>query len=252
MLSVRVNNIKVEVPEGHADIVLPAGLGTLHLNEQTIASDQITQQALFLDTNLVDIVVAEAVADRHGDPCQGAQQPPEERLPGWIGGGGYVAEPGAKQDHNGEGAVEPGTKLQHAFNIDCFVTEGDDPGPGKDNLVAQWFDGNGKEHSSFKLLVLEDARCTNDPAIGAGKPSDAPETVEGSGLGVCRSQGAETAVEVEVEFRFSDAGESGRNDRAFIDTNIVPGQNTPDELALICDYESEGRLDGGNHQAHTR
>lgn len=61
----------VDVPAGHVDISLgPAG--TLHLNESTTTrgpgSGMTVRQALFLDTTLVDIVLAEAVADFEGGP----------------------------------------------------------------------------------------------------------------------------------------------------------------------------------------
>lgn len=45
------------------------GLGTLYFNQQTTGGGAIVQRALHLDTNLVDITVAESTADYEGNPC---------------------------------------------------------------------------------------------------------------------------------------------------------------------------------------
>jgi hypothetical protein len=55
--------------------VIDLGEVVLHVNEKTTTPTSVTQQALFLDTPLVDVVIAESVADFSGDPCGGAPVP---------------------------------------------------------------------------------------------------------------------------------------------------------------------------------
>lgn len=83
VLSVTVDGTTVTVPaeDAGAPLEVPlAGLGTLFLNYQdgpdAGAADQVlTQRALFLDVDqavlplVPDVIVAEAIADIHGDPC---------------------------------------------------------------------------------------------------------------------------------------------------------------------------------------
>lgn len=77
VVGLTIGGVAVEVPAGHTDISL-GPVGTLHLNESTTtttedpAAGRTERQALFLDTNLVDIVIAEAVADFQGNPCKTA------------------------------------------------------------------------------------------------------------------------------------------------------------------------------------
>ena len=69
VVGLTVNGQPVDVPADNApaDVVLPAGV-VVHLNQTVTTADQVTQRALFLDSPLVDIVVAESIADVHGCP----------------------------------------------------------------------------------------------------------------------------------------------------------------------------------------
>lgn len=248
VVGLRINDQQIEVPAEHTHIDL-GPLGTLHLNhEETEEGDgeaKVTRRALFFEdeTGAVgNIIIAEAIADVHGDPCRDGNG---DRLAGWFTGGGFVAEPGSNRDRNEEGQVEPGTVVHHAVSLDCFEQEGTDPRPGKDNLVAQWFDEDRNEHASFKLQELHDTRCYFDPEQGdAGPPRSEFNTIEGSGEGVCRFMGQDFPAQ--IRFRFTDEGEPGiDNDEADIEVTS-PHPAAP----VFCNYTAEGRLDGGNHQAH--
>jgi hypothetical protein len=177
------------------------------------------------------------------NPCR----PPEERFPGWMTGGGYVAEPGSKWDHNGEGTVDPGTKVQHSFSIDCFFPTGNNPGK-KDHLNAQFFDDEGHHLASYKTVLINDARCTNDPNQGGARPPRSRfNTIEGSAEGVCRPQGSQgETFPASIDFRFTDEGEPGREDEA----DITVSSPAPAPFDVLCNFEEHGKLDAGNHQAH--
>lgn len=79
VVGLRVDGLEVDVARGqdHDDVVIPLDVGILHLNETIFGSDKITQRALWLDTSLVgDVIVAEAVADFHNNPCGRDPKPP--------------------------------------------------------------------------------------------------------------------------------------------------------------------------------
>jgi hypothetical protein len=64
----------VEVPPGPQEVAVPGVPLTLRLNQQTTTttadSSQRVQRALFLDTPLGEVVIAESVADFHNNPCR--------------------------------------------------------------------------------------------------------------------------------------------------------------------------------------
>lgn len=64
--SLTINDEIVNV-DGHTDV--PLVVGTLHLNEQIDEGDRLTQRALWLE-GPTEIVVSEAIADVHGNPCE--------------------------------------------------------------------------------------------------------------------------------------------------------------------------------------
>ena len=69
VVSLTINGQDVEIPADNAaaDLVVAEGI-VLHLNQTVTTTDQVTQRALFLETPLLDVVVAEAVADVHNCP----------------------------------------------------------------------------------------------------------------------------------------------------------------------------------------
>jgi hypothetical protein len=200
----------------------------------TVRALHVTSEALG-----VDVVVAESIVDTHGNPCAAVQ---EQRFPGWMTGGGFVAEPPSKQDKDGAGVVTPGEVEHHAFSMDCFFPTGDDPGR-KDHLQVSWTDDSG-ERGRFRMLLLQDARCTSagDPT----PPRSNFNTMEGEGVGLCRtSETGNVEFPAEIRFRLTDNGEPGRLDTAEFHVSS-PAEAAP----VLCDLDSNGNLDGGNHQAH--
>lgn len=263
---VRVNNLEIEVPDDGEPFTLDLSpVTTLHLNWESNDGTTITRRALFLEDTIVfgDIVVAEAVADVHGNPCGPTPTPsattptptptgtgsptPGPRHDGFLTGGSWVAEIGSKWDRNNNGTVEPGTRVGASASLDCFTAPGVDPRNGHHHLGVRWTDENDNEKSNFKLTELDDTRCL-DTAATANPPRSSWDTMEGEGRGVCTSGGV--SVTVDIRFRFTDDGEPGRDDSFFIDTDLADGAETPDGLANLCDYESEGFIDAGNIQAH--
>jgi hypothetical protein len=242
VLAVTVAGQRIEPVPQNFSLAIP-GVGTLFLNQQTRGPNEITQRALFLDTAVLDVVIAEAIADFRGNPCR--QEPPQQRFPGFMTGGGYVAEPGTQQDHNGEGNVDPGTRAQHAFSIDCFFPTASDEGK-KDNLVAQFHDDDAKEHGSFQLDTLIDAACTKETNNSPNPPRSAFDTVRGRGVGFCKS--GNDRFPAIIEFRFTDEGEPGRD----VDQADMRVSSPVAAAPVFCNYTARGRLDGGNHQAHQR
>ncbi len=233
-------------------------VGILHLNWRETSANKTTRRALFLEDAPVvgDVVIAEAVADVHGNPCGSTATPsgsgtptPGNRHAGFLTGGSWVAETTSKWDKNDDGTVEPGTRVGASASLDCFTSAGVDPRPGHHHLGVRWTDEDGNEKSNFKLDELTDTVCS-DTAATANPPQSSWDTMEGDGTGTCSS--GSLSVPVTIHFRFTDDGESGAEDSLFIDTDIAPGAETPDGLADLCDYESQGKIDGGNVQAHGR
>lgn len=72
--TVRIGNTFIEPQSGPLTISL-GPLGDLHLNRTIVGNDWVTQQAFFLDSSLVDVVIAESTVDvvwwsDHGDPAE--------------------------------------------------------------------------------------------------------------------------------------------------------------------------------------
>ncbi|MGQ0520446.1 MAG: choice-of-anchor P family protein [Actinomycetota bacterium] len=153
IVEVRVNGLEVAAPtmaDDTPELTIP-GVGALHLDYQTNSGGVLTQRALFLDVDqdglltgaVPDIVVAEAVADIHGEPC--AQPPGTEGPPG-----DETCSDGL--DNDGDGAVD-------LNDPDCqppVVDEGRCPAPSPEG---------------------EDS--TPDKDCGFGKPSDVNEPPKG-------------------------------------------------------------------------
>ncbi|HJU43075.1 MAG TPA: hypothetical protein VJ691_09690, partial [Vicinamibacterales bacterium] len=99
-------------------------------------------------------------------------------------------------------------------------------------LQINWGPGN-----RFHLGEVTSALCTDDPAIVSAKPRAVGfDTYDGSGTGQYNGQPGAT-----ITWRFTDAGEPGRNDYASIVIKDAGGN-----IVLVV----TGTLNNGNHQAH--
>jgi hypothetical protein len=126
-------------------------------------------------------------------------------LPGGMTGGGKIAA----------------STVTHGFHLLC------NPLSEPQRLEVNWDKGN-----HFHLQTLLTAFCSNDPLISEGQPPAGFDTYEGSGTGRCNGQPAT------VTWKFTDAGEPGKNDTARID------------ISGGCTLSVSGKLAAGNHQAH--
>jgi hypothetical protein len=70
--NLRINGNPVALVNGQATVNIPL-VGTLHVGKQTVSGGVLTQRALWLEgkglLSLVHLVVSEAKADVHGNPC---------------------------------------------------------------------------------------------------------------------------------------------------------------------------------------
>ena len=116
-----------------------------------------------------------------------------------------------------------GTRVTHGFELHCSV----DQLPNK--LEVNW----GGNH--FHLDALTDVDCWDNPAISPSPPAAGCDTIWGKGTGSYNGDEG-----YNVEFLFTDAGEPGTRDWAWIeikaDTTVV--------------LEVSGDLLTGNQQAH--
>jgi uncharacterized protein with FMN-binding domain len=132
----------------------------------------------------------------------------------WTGGGTI-----------GSGAIIPrGARVTHGFELHNDL---DKP----NNLEVNW--GGNK----FHLTELLAAQCFWNNDISSPNPPAAPvNEIIGSGVGRYNGRSGYT-----IEFDFTDAGEPGVNDHAYIKIT-APNQS----VVLLV----EGYLNKGNHQAH--
>ena len=181
VVGLRINGLEVDVPLGQQplSVTLPLGLGGLHLNQTTLTGDTVTQRALYLDTILADVVVAEAIADVHGRPCGQPPKPP--RTPrGWMSGGG---------------SISGSPRVTHGMRLECVK------GDGPNNLQVNW------PQNGFHLESVTSAKCSNGAGIDPGQPRSTFDTLVGTGTGRCRNGGTASAY-----WTVTDAGEPGTAD----------------------------------------
>jgi hypothetical protein len=190
----------IEVPDGHFEVTAP-GVGVLHLNETTTEPNRLTQQAFFLDTSLVDVVIAEAIVDAHGKPC-GRTQPSR---PGWMTGGGRIESP---------------FRATHALLLQCDLSS-----KRPNHLVVS------TDQAKFRLELATTQSCS-ETALQQENPASGFDTIEGSGIGMCNG------LPATASWRFTDGGESGRQDSATV------------QIEGGCSLTVSGRLAMGNQQAH--
>jgi hypothetical protein len=131
-------------------------------------------------------------------------------LPGFMTGGGSV--------------ISNGLRVTHGFHLNC------DANQGPQSLEINW------QGNRFHLEQLNNAFCSNDRSIDAGKPAADFNTYTGSAVG--RLNGVSGAT---IEFKLTDAGEPGTSDFASYTIQDADGN-----LAL----SASGNLDKGDQQAH--
>jgi len=197
---------------------IPLGpAGTLFLNQTTTsastpggANDTITQRALFLDTPLVDVVIAEAIADFRGNPCEG-NQPPRPQCDDGI-------------DNDGDGKIDfpndPGCDSKE----DNDETDNTQP-PGGGNGPPQCSDE--RDNDGDGLIDFP-----NDP--GCESPQDDNETDSGPGAPEC-SDGQDNDGDGRVDYP-SDPGCENRDDDDE-ENNDAP------ECSDGIDNDGDGRID---------
>lgn len=175
VLNLTVGGTPVDVPsgQGHKHVSIPA-VGTLHVNEAISTGAQVVRRALWLEpvAGGSQVVVAEAVADFHGDPCG-----PVAVRNGFMTGGGKLADATA-----------------HGLRLAC------DAAAGPSNLQVE----SGSTH--FHLDAVTSARCTDHPRLDPGSPAAPFDTLEGNGTGRCNGGPAKAS------WKATDAGEPGRSD----------------------------------------
>jgi hypothetical protein len=246
VVGLRVNGTTIEVLPGHSHISLYASVLaslevkalfkgifadaeldlllrealTLHLNHQdtsySAGSGVVTQRALWLQSRLLgDVVVAESIADYHGNPCTTTTGPPPPPPPpsaanDWMNGGGRINATAGK--------------VTHGFRLECTKDN------GQNNLQVNWGSGN-----SFHLESVSKAACTDEPGLDPGNPTAGFDTLKGTATGRCANGDS-----AEARYTITDAGEPGTSDSFTI--NISGG----------CSLSASGTLERGNHQAHGR
>jgi hypothetical protein len=155
----------------------------------------------------------------------------DEPIRGRMTGGGSVCRPSGCVDTGGE--VKG--RITHGFELHCV------PSDGANNLEIN--DHTNGSHR-FHLESLLTAECTDDPSIRP-KPPNAPFDTY-LGLGTGRYDGAANFCAV---WKFTDAGERGDNDTAWIKvTDGSPVTNDCDGTTVLL--IGPANLTFGNHQAH--
>ena len=102
------------------------------------------------------------------------------------------------------------------------------------DLKVQW-EGNRFDLKAYSTPLM----CLDTPA-DEGQPGAGFDTIVGQGTGVLNGERGATA-----RFRFTDAGEPGRNDTATITIANADGD-------VVFQLTNEKILVGGNHQAHRK
>jgi hypothetical protein len=112
--------------------------------------------------------------------------------------------------------------VTHGFELHCRIN----------NLEINW---NGGNH--FHLDSLTNVKCIDDPKIQPQPPAAPFDRYEADGYGSYNG-----VPGYQIHFEFTDAGEPGTKDTAFI---VIHG-GSPDTTVLIAN----AFLEHGNYQAH--
>lgn len=182
-------------------------------SKEKSASKKVVASATLLGAILVFAAFAAVVgvrsAEAHECPPSGCV------TEGRMTGGGKIID-----DAN------PAIIATHGFELRCDVSD------TRDNLEINWDGGN-----NFHLDSLTLIRCLDDPSIQPPPPAAPFDRYEADGFG------SVNGVEgYQIHFEFTDAGEPGSSDHAFI---VIHG-GSPDTTVLTIN----GFLGQGNHQAH--
>lgn len=116
-------------------------------------------------------------------------------------------------------------RVTHGFELHCNVDQ------LPNNLEVNW----GGNH--FHLDTLTAVECIDDPAIVPNPPKAGCDTIHGLGTGSVNGVDG-----YQVEFIFTDAGEPGSTDWAWVKITDAGGTNTVMEVS--------GYLTKGNQQFH--
>jgi|SRR5215218_1197246 len=106
VVNVKLGTLVIQIPAGQRPLVLSIPLvGTLYLNEVVTTPTSITRRALRLDTLLLDVVIAESIADVRDKPCEKSPPPPKPQCSDGIDNDGdYTVDeqdPGCLSGPNG-------------------------------------------------------------------------------------------------------------------------------------------------------
>jgi hypothetical protein len=126
----------------------------------------------------------------------------------------------------GGGRLAGDMKVTHGFELHCRVD--DKP----NNLEINWGNGN-----HFHLDSLTNIKCIDDPTIQPQQPKASFDKYEADGYGSYNG-----VPGYQIHFEFTDAGEPGSSDTAFI---LI---HNGDPSAPVLNVNAH--LDQGNHQAH--
>jgi len=132
---------------------------------------------------------------------------------------------GGRMTGGGSTFTAGGERVTHGFTLQC------DPAAGPQRLEVNW----GRRR--FHLESMIDAFCGDNPRFTEGMPRAGFDTYAGQGRG--RLDGVAGAT---IEWRFTDTGQPGREDTARI---VIRDGSGATVLSV------DGRVDRGNHQAHT-
>jgi hypothetical protein len=127
------------------------------------------------------------------------------------------------------GGTIKGTDVTHGFELHCH------PGALPNNLEINW--SKKLEKNNFHLTALNSVSCYDSPGISPGNPAplNGFDTIEGTGTGTCNGLDGAT-----IYFKFTDAGEPGKNDTAEI------------HITGACTLDASNTLQNGNQQYHPK
>jgi hypothetical protein len=157
----------------------------------------------------------------------GGKNPPPKQCKGGKVKGKKKCQPSHEGRMTGQGTIDSVYgRSHHEFrnsvcNSDRFP-----------DLKVQW-EGNRFDLTSYSSPL----RCIDTPA-DEGQPRAGFDTIVGQGTGTLNGVGGATTT-----FRFTDAGEPGRNDTATITIMDANGN-------IVFQLTDAKILEGGNHQAH--
>jgi len=156
---------------------------------------------------------------------------------GRMTGGGSICKPSGCVDTSGESDG----RITHGFELHCA------PEDVPNNLEINDHIGGHR----FHLDTLDDVFCYDDPSINPTPPGAGFDTYVGRGTG--RYDGVPGYC---ADWIFTDAGEPGDNDSAFIRITDTPGPLGDDDNSVVACTGNvllvigPAKLTFGNHQAH--